>query len=271
MSSNKSGNPCRWSRALVTGASGGIGERIARRLAARGCGLILVARRRERLEALAAELKAQSNVPVEILAADLTRDDDLLTVEQRLSSDAEPVDLLVNDAGGVSVGVFPIGDEQNWIRLNVMAVVRLAAAAIPVMRRRGRGTILNVSSGAAFHPHPYAAVYGATKAFVNSFSEAIREENRAHGISVTAVCPGFTSTDLPERSGFDVAKMPRFLWAGADEVAASALDAAERDAAVCVPGWLNKLDAMFGYYAPRWLVVRSVASATRRYSRNPLP
>jgi uncharacterized protein len=260
----------RWSRALVTGASSGIGECIARRLAADGIELILVARRRERLEALAAELRSVSGAGVEVLCADLTRGEDLLRVEERLASIDLPVDLLVNNAGGVRFAVFPSGDEEQWIRLNIMAVVRLTAAALPVMRQRKRGTILNVSSGAAFHPHPYAAVYGGSKAFLNSFSEAIREENRVHGVSVTVVCPGFTLTDLPERSGFDVSKMPRFLWMAPDEVAGRALAAARKNAAVCVPGFLNKIDAAFGYYAPRWLVIKSVASSTRRLSRDPL-
>jgi uncharacterized protein len=193
----------------------------------------------------------------------------LLRVEERLASIDEPVDLLINYAGGVRFAVFPGGDEEQWIRLNIIAAVRLTAAVLPIMRQRKRGTILNVSSGAAFHPHPYAAVYGGTKAFLNSFSEAIREENKAQGISVTVVCPGFTLTELPERSGFDVSKMPRFLWMTADEVAGRALAAARKNAAACVPGLLNKIDAAFGYYAPRWLVVKSVASSTRRYSREP--
>jgi short-subunit dehydrogenase len=260
--------PHRWVRAVVTGASSGIGECLARRLAAEGVELILLARRRERLETLAAELRSRSGGAVEVLCADLTRSEDLLTVEQRLASADQPVDLLVNNAGGVHISVFPSGDEEHWIRLNLMAVVRLTAAVLPVMRQRKRGTILNISSGAAFHPHPYAAVYGASKAFLNSFSEAIREENRADGISVTVVCPGFTQTDLPERSGFDVSRTPRFLWMEPDWVAERALAAARKGEAVCVPGLLNKLDAAFGYYAPRWLVVKSVASSTRRFCRD---
>jgi short-subunit dehydrogenase len=257
----------RWSRAVVTGASSGIGESIARRLAAANVGLILVARRRDRLEALASELREISPSRIEVMGADLTDEADLARVEERLGSSDAPVDLLVNDAGAMRLGVFPSGDEEGHIRLNVTAMVRLTAAALPAMRRRGRGTILNVSSGAAFHPHPYAAVYGASKAFVNSFSEAIREENRGQGISVTVVCPGFTRTELPERGGFDVASVPRAVWMEADEVAERALAAASRGRAACVPGLLNKIDVAFARYAPRWIVVRSVEATTRRFSR----
>jgi short-subunit dehydrogenase len=135
------------------------------------------------------------------------------------------------------------------------------------MRERRCGTILSISSGAAFQPSPYAAVYGASKAFVNSFSEAIREENRRHGISVTVVCPGFTETDLPARTGFDVSKVPRLLWMSADEVAQRALTAAAEGRAVCIPGLLNRFGAAFGRHAPRSIVVSSVARNTRRFWR----
>ncbi|MGH7856383.1 MAG: SDR family NAD(P)-dependent oxidoreductase, partial [Candidatus Binatia bacterium] len=183
----------RWQRALVTGASSGIGEAIARRLAAEGSELVLVARRQERLERLGFELRRFRSIPVEIVPADLTAAVDLERVEARLASAGRPVDLLVNNAGGGRLSVFPEGtpeDEECWARLNAISVLRLTAAALPGMRERARGTILNISSGAAFQPSPYAAVYGASKAFVNSFSQAIREESRRHGIVVTAVCPG---------------------------------------------------------------------------------
>jgi uncharacterized protein len=260
----------RWTRALVTGASSGIGECIARRLAADNVELILVARRRQRLQTLAAELGRISGSAVEVLRADLTDAADHIGVVERLGSIDQPVDLLVNNAGGMRLSVFPGGDEYHWISLNIVAVVRLTAAVLPVMRQHKRGTIVNISSGAAFHPHPYAAVYGGSKAFVNSFSLAIREENRAHGISVTVVCPGFTRTELPARSGFDVSKLPRFLWMTPDKVAERALSAASKDQAVCVPGVLNKIDVAFGHYAPRWLITRSVAKSTRRLSREAL-
>ena len=260
----------RWARALVTGASSGIGECIARRLAPDGVALVLVARRRERLDALGAELQRVSGSRVEIIPADLTEVGDLARVEARLSSREEPIDLLVNNAGGGRLAVFPEGtpeDQDRWIRLNATAVVRLAAAVLPGMRERRCGTILSISSGAAFQPSPYAAVYGASKAFVNSFSEAIREENRRHGISVTVVCPGFTETDLPARTGFDVSRVPRLLWMSADEVAQRALTAAAEGRAVCIPGLLNRFGAAFGRHAPRSIVVSSVARNTRRFWR----
>jgi short-subunit dehydrogenase len=263
-------SPLRWNSALVTGASSGIGECIARRLAADNTGVVLVARRRDRLEALAAELRQLSATEVEVLPADLTDFDERLRVEQRLASASHPIDLLVNNAGGMHLSVFPDGSEDELIRLMIVAIVRLTAAVLPVMRQRGRGSIINLSSGAAFHPHPYAAVYGGCKAFINSFSMAIGEENRAHGVSITAVCPGFTRTALAETSGFDESKLPRLLWSKPEQVAKSALEAAARGQPLCIPGLLNKVDALFGRYAPRRLIVRAVARSTRRSTRKVL-
>ncbi|TMA70265.1 MAG: SDR family oxidoreductase [Deltaproteobacteria bacterium] len=260
----------RWSRALVTGASSGIGEAIARRLAAEGVELVLVARRKQRLEQVGRELERSCPGGVEVIAADLTAVEDSRRVEARLGSADRPVDLLVNNVGGGRLSTFPEGppeDEERWVRLNAIATLRLTAAALPRMRDRGRGTILNVSSGAALQPSPYAAVYGASKAFVNSFSQAIREENRRHGIVVTAVCPGFTDTDLPKRTGFDVQRVPRFLWMSADEVARRSLAAAAKGKAVYVPGMANKLGALLARYAPGTVVVPFVARSTLSFWR----
>jgi hypothetical protein len=262
-----------WTWALVTGASSGIGECIARRLAEKGVHLVLVARRGARLEDLAAELRGGRNVEVETITADLTDESDCTRVEARLAAPDRPIDLLVNNAGGGRLEMFPEGaasDPERMIRLNVSAVARLTAAVLPGMRRRRCGTILNVSSGAAFQPSPFAAVYGASKAFVTSFSEAIREENRPYGIRVTVVCPGFTRTELPHRTGFDVDRVPRALWMTADEVARQAVAAAARGRGVHVPGILNKLGAFMGRYAPRPMVIRSVASSTRRLAAREL-
>ena len=256
----------RWTRALITGASSGIGEAIARRLAADHVELVLVARRRERLREVGEELERVSGRPVEVVAADLTEDADVLRVEARLSSSERPVDLLVNNAGGGQLSLFPGGtpeEEARSIRLNATAIVRLTAAVLPGMRERHCGTILNVSSGSGLQPSGYAAVYGASKAFVNSFSEAIREENRNCGVSVTVVCPGFTRTGLPARTGFDVAKVPRFLWMTADDVATHALAAAARGRGLSVPGFPNKLGAAVAKHAPRRLVASFVARGTR--------
>jgi short-subunit dehydrogenase len=254
----------------VTGASSGIGECIARRLAADHVQLVLVARSRDRLGLLADEFRKSSRAEVEVLPADLTDSDDLLSVERRLASTDHPIDLLVNNAGGMHLSLFPDGSEGDLIRLMVVAVVRLTAAVLPVMRGRHRGSIVNMSSGAGFHPHPYAAVYGSCKAFINSFSMAIREENHRHGISVTAVCPGFTRTSLAQASGFDESKLPRLFWNQPEEVAERALAAAARGEALCVPGLVNKIDSLFGRYAPRRLVTSAVARSTRRLSRTDL-
>jgi short-subunit dehydrogenase len=139
----------------MTGASSGFGEQMARSLAAEHAGLVLVARNRNQLEALADEIRKGSASDVEVLRADLTDCADLLLVEQRLASIDQPIDLLVNNAGGMHLSVFPDGSEGELIRLMVVAVVRLTAAVLPVMRRRYCGSIVNMSSGAAFHPHPW--------------------------------------------------------------------------------------------------------------------
>jgi hypothetical protein len=173
-------------RALVTGASAGIGTAFAERLARDGYDLLLVARRRERLEELAKQLRESHRVEVEVLVADLVDAGDLLTVEQRVA--ARPgLDLLVNNAGFGTAGAFLESDpdrEEQEILLNNVALVRLTRAALPRMAERGRGAVVNVSSMAGFLPAPYNATYGATKAFVTSFSEALAEELRGTGVRV---------------------------------------------------------------------------------------
>ncbi|HEY3241638.1 MAG TPA: SDR family oxidoreductase, partial [Acidimicrobiia bacterium] len=187
-----------WERALVTGASGGIGEVLARRLAARGCHLVLVARTEPALEKLASELSAAHGVDVEVLPADLITEEGVAAVEARLAQDgAPPVDLLVNNAGYGSAGPFAELDPARVageVRLNVLALVRLTRAAVPGMVARGRGSVLNVSSVASLQPLPNMATYAATKAFVTSFSESLHEELRGRGVTVTALLPGFTRT-----------------------------------------------------------------------------
>ena len=179
----------RWHRALVTGASSGIGEAAARLLAANGTNLVIVARNRERLESLATELGPGSGVEVEVevLVADLADRAQLAAVAERLHSPDSPIDLLINNAGFGFVGEFVGLDpeaEQSVVDVNVVAMQRLAHAAGSAMSQRGRGGILNVSSVAGFGPSPKSATYAATKAFVTSFSEAIHLELGPHGLSL---------------------------------------------------------------------------------------
>ncbi|WP_460301433.1 SDR family NAD(P)-dependent oxidoreductase [Actinocorallia aurea] len=211
-----------WRTAMVTGASSGIGESFARRLAGRGVGLVLVARRGEVLERLAAELGG-----AEVLPADLTRPDDLARVCARASE----VDLLVNNAGFGAFGAFadlPADDARRQVALNVTALMELTHAALGGMAARGSGGILNVASVAAYAPSPGSAVYGASKAFVASFTESLHVEAKAAGVHVTALCPGFTRTEDDAPTGL--------VWLAREKVAAEGLAAVARGKDRCVPG-----------------------------------
>lgn len=219
--------------ALVTGASSGIGVEFARLLAARGCALVLVARRADRLEALAKEL---DGVAVEVLPADLAAADGMRAVEQRLTQ--APVELLINNAGVASSGAFcdtEINDIDQLIRLNVLALTRLTHAAIGPMLKARHGGILNVSSLASDQPLRGFASYSASKSFVTAFSESIAAEVRPSGVHVTVLKPGYVWTEMnpdgPERTS-----MAGRFWLEAEDVARHALDAVERGRLTSVPG-----------------------------------
>jgi uncharacterized protein len=251
-----------YSLALVTGASSGIGEALARTLAARGCDLVLVARREEQLEKMAAELRAEYSVAVQVLPADLSDPEQLTAVERRAADPGSPIELLVNNAGQTPQPVGPLSHqepatEQNKIAVNVTALVRLTRAALPGMEARGHGGVLNVSSFASFLPQPNAAVYAATKAFVTSFSESVHSEAAKHGVHVTALAPGFTRRgDAVERGGMKRRPMPEFLWLDRDEVARQALDAVTRGDVLCIPGLPYRAIALLARIAPRPVVRR---------------
>ena len=220
--------------ALVTGASSGIGREVARELAERGVALTLVARRQDRLEELVTELG--DRVPVAVLAADLGSDDGVEQVERHLAD--HRVELLVNNAGVGTGGLFhelPLGPEVNEIRLNVLALVRLTHACLPAMVAAGHGGIVNVSSIAGNQPLQGYATYGATKAFVTSFTESIAFETRRTGVHVTLVKPGYTATEMNPDAPTDGVQR-RILWLDADHVARAAVDAVERGRLHCVPG-----------------------------------
>jgi uncharacterized protein len=232
--------------ALVTGASSGIGAAFARRLAADGYDLILVARREERLAALASELGRRYGVAAQPLAADLTEPTCLEEVEKCVASRV-PLDLLVNSAGFGARGDFVQVDldrQIEMIQLHVLASVRLTRAVLPGMLERNRGGIINVTSLTAFIPLPGDATYSATKAYLVSFSQALHEELRGTGVGVQALCPGFTRTEfhsveqLPES---DLARIPAMFWSHADEVVRASLQAIAGGSAVCVPGWRNRM------------------------------
>jgi short-subunit dehydrogenase len=240
--SDDQSNPARRPLALVTGASAGIGEQFARSLASRGYDLILVARRRSVLESLAKELKKTNGGRAEVLVADLTDSTQLAVVENKLSR-SRRIDLLVNDAGVGAFGEFSSSDrarQEEEIRLNILAVVRLTHAVIPGMLRRKHGAIINVSSTASLAPCPSFATYGATKAFMNSFTEGVAEELRGTGVRLQALCPGLTHTQIFEQAGADVSSLPDLFWMEPVDVVNESLDALKTDKVIVIPGLGNK-------------------------------
>lgn len=255
-----------WTSALVTGASSGIGRAIVQQLVGEGTHVVAVARDTSRLQALADEL-ADGPGTVEVLGADLADREQLATVERRLADAERPVDLLVNNAGFGTYGRFaelPVDGEEREILVNVVAVVRLAHAALRAMQERNRGTILNVASVAGLQATPGNATYGATKAFVASFSEALHEEVRGSGVSVTAVLPGFTRTEFQARAGIEGRAIPNILWQSAEDCAAQSLAAARAGKAFVVPGPLNKLMVAASGPVPRGLRRRIASRLARR-------
>ena len=234
----------RWQSAVVTGASSGIGDAVARRLAAEGTGLVLVARDVDRLRSLAADLGDRHGVPVEVLVADLSTVDGRTAVERRLDDRDRPVDLLVNNAGFGTTGDLVDLDpdvEDAQVQVNVLAVLRLTRAALPGMVVRGRGAVVNVASLAGLYPTPGTATYGATKAFVCSLTDALHEELRGTGVTATAVLPGFTRTEFQERANWrPQGYLPDAVWMTPDDVAVAALDGAAAGRARVVPGGAYK-------------------------------
>ena len=223
--------------ALVTGASSGIGATYADRLAQRGYDLILVARDQARLDDLAARLRAETGVAVEVIQADLTQKPVLARIERKLSDDPA-ITLLVNNAGVAGTGNFVGGDiEQTdaMIQLNIVAVTRLAAAAAPAFAARGRGAIVNIGSVTALVPEQFTNPYSATKAYVLSFSLSLNQELAGSGVRVHAVLPGATRTEIWERAGRDIATIPAEMLMGVDEMVDAALAGFDAGELVTLP------------------------------------
>lgn len=256
---------------LITGASCGIGEAFARRLAAEGHNLLLVARSESKLAALCDELKSKYKVAAHFVAIDLID----FEADQRLFEETEKhgleVDLLINNAGIGSQGDFATLDlerELEMINLNVSALVALTHRYLQQMRVRKGGTIINVSSAASFQPLPFMATYAATKAFVSSFSEAIAEENRPFGIQVLALCPGSTRTNF-----FDAANIDRPIQVKGQEtpedVVETAMNALNGKRSKVVSGWINWAAATSASFIPNALITRVVGKAMRpKYQRS---
>lgn len=258
-----------WMTALVTGASSGIGEAMARRLAGEGTDLVLVARDEARLTALADALRAAHGIEVEVLPADLATPTGRTLAQERLADGERPVDLLVNNAGIGSTGRFhelDLETEQTLVELNVVALMTLTHAALGPMVERGNGTVLNVSSLGSRTPSPTTTTYVATKAFVTNFSEGLFESLRDTGVAVTALEPGFTRTEFQERAGLTGdAGVPERVWMSADSVAAAGLAGARAGKAVVVPGLGYKAVAGLTGFIPKTPLRRLVGLGARNF------
>lgn len=242
--------------ALVTGASSGIGAELARGLARRGQNLVLVARREELLRELADELGPAHGIRAEAVAADLGDAAGRDRLAARVDELGLTVQILVNNAGFGTYLPFHEADrerEVDMVRINVEAVVDLTARWLPGMVERSRGAVLNTASTSAYQPIPGNATYAATKAFVLSFSEAVRTEVGDQGVTVTAVCPGPVRTEFPETAGMGGVedRTPGIVWMSAEQVAREAVDAAAKGKRVVVPGTLNRAGALVGQHSPR--------------------
>ncbi|MEU3898294.1 SDR family oxidoreductase [Streptomyces sp. NPDC045251] len=221
--------------ALITGSTAGIGAAFARRLAADGHDLVLVARDTERLREQATELHDRHGIEAEVLTADLATDAGIDAVATRLGERRSPVDLLVNNAGFGNKGRFldvSMGDELTMLKVHCEAVLRLTSAATESMRERGRGGVVNVASVAAFVPR---GTYGASKAWVVQFTQGVAKDLAGSGVRLMALCPGFVRTEFHARAGMGTDNIPGWMWLDADKVVAAALDDLARGKSLSIP------------------------------------
>lgn len=248
------------SLAIVTGASSGIGAELAKLLAADHHDLVLVARREDRLRALAEELSHRHGVSADVVAIDLADPDAPAELVRRV--DGAEVDVLVNNAGFGLLARFSAGAWQDYaemLRVNVVALTELTHSLLAGMVARGSGRILNVASTAAFQPGPGMAVYYASKAYVLSFSEALAVELAGTGVSVTALCPGVTDTGFQQRAHAEGILLTRAMRMPADVVARAGYHGMREGKSLVIPGATNKVGVQMLRVGPRWLVPRIVA------------
>ena len=255
----------RW--ALVTGASSGIGLEIARALAARDFDLILSARNNAALERLATELEAQQGVRARVVVADLAVSGAAAALYERIAQTGVQLEILVNNAGFATYGPFSASDPEvdlDELRVNVVALTELTRLFLDGMLARRSGRILNVSSTAAFQAGPLMAVYHASKSYVLHFSEALAEEVRGSGVTVTAVCPGYTATGFQTRAGIEDSTMFDNSALSAAAVARIAVDAMLRGQTLVIPGFKNAALAWLVRFFPRRFVVGMIRRMRER-------
>jgi uncharacterized protein len=244
--------------ALVTGASSGIGAEIARTLADRGHGVTLVARREDRLTALAEEIEAKLHVRADAIGCDLSDASARDRLIAEIRTRGLDVAILVNNAGFGSAGRFQeldLDGELRMVRTNVEAVVHLCGEYVPGMIDRREGAVLNVASTAAFQPLARQSTYSASKAFVLSFTEALSSDLKDTAVTATALCPGPVMTEFVENAGIAAEDVPKFVLTSPEHNAAAAVSAMEKGKRVVVPGPLNMASAAAGHYTPRSLVL----------------
>ncbi|MER5435591.1 SDR family oxidoreductase [Streptomyces sp. NPDC002588] len=251
--------------ALITGSTAGIGAAFARRLAADGHDLVLVARDTERLREQATELHDRHGIEAEVLTADLATDDGIEAVAARLGDRKNPVDLLVNNAGFGNKGRYldvPMADELKMLRVHCEAVLRLTSAAVTVMRDRGRGGVVNVASVAAFLPR---GTYGASKAWVVQFTQGAARDLAGSGVRLMALCPGFVRTEFHERAGMGTDSIPGWMWLDADKVVAAALADLARGKSLSIPDPRYKALMGLAKVTPRSLLGGISSRTGRKY------
>ena len=250
---------------LITGATAGIGAAFARRLADDGHDLVLVARDGKRLEEGAQELRKRHGVRVQVLVADLSTEEGIATVETRLADRAEPVDVLVNNAGFGNRGAFldaPVSEELTMLKVHCEAVLRLTHAAAGAMRERGRGFVINVASVAAFFPR---GTYSASKAWVVRFTQGAARELAGTGVRLMALCPGFVRTEFHQRARIDATGIPDWAWLDADKVVAAAIRDLAVGTVVSVPDVRYKAVVGLAKVVPNGVFARVSTKAGRRF------
>lgn len=250
--------------ALVTGGTAGIGAAFARALAARGDDLVLVARDADRLAETAIQIKDRFGVAVEVLTADLSERDDVVRVAERLASSSQPIDTLVNNAGfGVRarLATDDLSAHEYAIDVMIRAVLILGGSAGQAMKARGRGAIINVSSSSGFLA---MGGYSAVKAWVTTYSESLSNELRRHGVTVTALCPGWVRTEFHQRADINVTTIPSWMWLDADDLVAQCLHDVTRGTVISIPSKRYKVLMAVVKVAPRRIVRAASARLSSR-------